>query len=135
MKELEQLHQFLESHKSANQQHPSDVISPFSNFFTFPQYSTSPTNTNTAAIDAAAERRSSIADVEVTVVESHANIKISTKRRPKQLLKIVAGFQSFFLTILHLNITTVDQSVLYSFSVKVCNYEVPILAFGIFKDC
>ncbi|KAL8472182.1 hypothetical protein ACS0TY_029409 [Phlomoides rotata] len=129
VKELEQLHQFLESHKLANQQDPNDVINhsnPFSNFFTFPQYSTSPTTT--AAVDAAAERRSSIADVEVTVVESHANIKISTTRRPKQLLKIVAGFQSFFLTILHLNITTVDQSVLYSFSVKVCNYEVPILA-------
>lgn len=117
MKELEQLHQFLEANNPANQQHPNHT--PFSNFFTFPQYSTCPSNTMSGGGEAAAERRSSIADIEVMMVESHANIKLSTKRRPKQLLKLVAGFQSIALTILHLNITTVDHSVLYSFSVKV----------------
>ncbi|XP_011100183.2 LOW QUALITY PROTEIN: transcription factor bHLH96-like [Sesamum indicum] len=111
VKELEQLLQFLEAHKPSNQQHPNAAHSSlFSNFFTFPQYS---------HVQAAAERLSSVADVEVMMVESHANIKILTKKRPRQLLKMVAGFQSICLTILHLNITTVDQSVLYSFSVKV----------------
>ncbi|KAK4430542.1 Transcription factor [Sesamum alatum] len=120
VKELEQLLQFLETHKSIDQQHqdaPStDVLS---NFFTFPQYSTRPSTNPSATADVAAERRSSMADIEATMVESHANIKVLTKRRPKQLLKMVAGLQSIGLTILHLNITTVDQSVLYSFSVKV----------------
>ncbi|XP_057783844.1 transcription factor bHLH94-like [Salvia miltiorrhiza] len=114
VKELEQLQQFLEAN---NQQQPNEKL--FSKFFTFPQYSTCPSTTTSAAVDAVAERRSSIADIEVMMVESHANIKLSTKRRPKQLLKLVAGFQSIGLTILHLNITTVDQSVLYSLSVKV----------------
>ncbi|KAG8383573.1 hypothetical protein BUALT_Bualt04G0027600 [Buddleja alternifolia] len=112
VKELEQLLQFLEANKPANQQTPNAI---FSNFFTFPQYSTSPST----AVDTAAERRSGIADIEVTMAESHANIKILSERRPKQLLRMVSGFQSMGLTILHLNITTVDQSVLYSFSVKV----------------
>ncbi|KAL0378970.1 UNVERIFIED_CONTAM: Transcription factor [Sesamum radiatum] len=116
VKELEQLLQFLEAHKPSNQQHPNAAHSSlFSNFFTFPQYSTCPST----AADSTAERLSGVADVEVMMVESHANIKILTKRRPRQLLKMVAGFQSICLTILHLNITTVDQSVLYSFSVKV----------------
>ncbi|KAL8047104.1 hypothetical protein ABFX02_08G217100 [Erythranthe guttata] len=129
VKELEQLLQFLEAQNPADQLQPprsgggaATYSGLFSNFFTFPQYSTSPS----VAVDAAAattaeERRSGVADIEVTVVESHANIKLLTKRRPKQLLKLVAGFQSVYLTILHLNITAaaVDESVLYSFSVKV----------------
>ncbi|KAH6822626.1 basic helix-loop-helix DNA-binding superfamily protein [Perilla frutescens var. hirtella] len=121
VKELEQLHQFLEAQNPTNRQQPNDKINsnPFSNFFTFPQYTTCPNNTMSSAVDVVAERRSSIADIEVMMVESHANIKLSTKRRSKQLLKLVAGFQSIGLTILHLNITTVDHSVLYSFSVKV----------------
>ncbi|KAL1569666.1 transcription factor bHLH96-like [Salvia divinorum] len=105
VKELEQLQQFLEANNHANK-------NLFSNFFTFPQYSTRPS----AAVE---QRQSRIADIEVMMVECHANIKVSTKRHPKQLLKLVTGFQSIGLTILHLNITTVDQSVLYSFSVKV----------------
>ncbi|KAL3818938.1 hypothetical protein ACJIZ3_004843 [Penstemon smallii] len=115
VKELEQLVQFLEAHNPTNQQHPNSN-NLFSNSFRLPQYSTCPV---TAALDAVAESQSDIADIEVTMVESHANIKVSSKKRPKQLLKMVAGFQSICLTILHLNITTVDQSVLYSFSVKV----------------
>ncbi|KAI3462101.1 hypothetical protein Pfo_018764 [Paulownia fortunei] len=124
VKELEQLLQFLEAHKSTDDQQQQNPTSSniFSNFFTFPQYSMRPSTNSPTATDAAAaaaERRSSIADIEVTMVESHANIKILSKRRPKQLLKMVAGFHSICLSILHLNITTVDQSVLYSFSVKV----------------
>ncbi|XP_042019411.1 transcription factor bHLH96-like isoform X2 [Salvia splendens] len=103
VKELEQLQQNLQANNPANQ-------NLFSNFFTFPQYSTRPS----AAVDAVA----GIADIEVTMVDCHANIKVSTKRHPKQLLKLVSTFQSVGLTILHLNITTVDQTVLYSFSVK-----------------
>ncbi|KAK4485914.1 hypothetical protein RD792_008565 [Penstemon davidsonii] len=122
VKELEQLLQFLEAHNPTNQQHHPNATNYsnhlFSNFFRLPQYSTCPV-TAAAAVDAVAERQSDIADIEVTMVESHANIKVSSKKRPKQLIKMVAGFQSICLTILHLNITTVDQSALYSFSVKV----------------
>ncbi|CAA0831188.1 Transcription factor bHLH96 [Striga hermonthica] len=106
VKELEQLLQFLEVNNPANQH-----SNAFSDFFTFPQYSQSP------AI--AAERRLGIADIEVAMAESHANIKILTKRRPKQLLKLVARFQSIGLTVLHLNITTLDHSIFYSFTVKI----------------
>ncbi|CAA0821008.1 Transcription factor bHLH96 [Striga hermonthica] len=120
-KELEQLLQFLEAHKLTGQ-HPRMVnaaSSMFSNFFTFPQYSMSQPSAAASAAEGAVEKRSGVADIEVSMVESHANVKILSRRRPKQLLKMVAGFQSLSLTILHLNITTVDQCMLYSFSVKV----------------
>lgn len=66
-----------------------------------------------------AEKRSAVGDVEVTMVETHANIKVLSRTRPKQLFKMVAWLHSVRLTILHLNVTTVDQMALYSFSAKV----------------
>jgi UTP:GlnB (protein PII) uridylyltransferase len=97
---------------------------PFSEFFTFPQYSTSSSHcdnsmamseTNTQV----SETQLAIADIEVTMVESHANLKIRSKRRPKLLLKVVSGLHGMRLTVLHLNVTTFDEVVLYSLSVKV----------------
>ncbi|KFK41642.1 hypothetical protein AALP_AA2G154300 [Arabis alpina] len=83
---------------------------PFSDFFAFPQYSSRPSSA------AAAE---GTAEIEVTMVESHASLRILVKRRPRQLLKLVASIQSLRLTLLHLNVTTRDNFVLYSISVKV----------------
>ncbi|KAL7205094.1 hypothetical protein ACSBR2_018086 [Camellia fascicularis] len=135
VKELEQKLQFLGGQKHMNlkfeagssSSSSSSSSSPFAEFFTFPQYSTSlgcSENSIMVTELACAENHSAIADIEVTMVESHANLKIRSKKRPKQLLKMVSGFQKLRLTILHLNVTTVDQVVLYSLSVKVeddCN--------------
>ncbi|KAA8530803.1 hypothetical protein F0562_005573 [Nyssa sinensis] len=121
VKDLEQLLQFLEANKQVNQPSHIGSFPLFANFFTFPQYSTRSTRHNDSAFahERMAEKQSAIADVEVNMVESHANIKVLSKRRPKQLLTMVAGLLSLRLTILHLNVTTVDHMVLRSFSVKV----------------
>ncbi|KAI3992964.1 hypothetical protein MKX01_009707 [Papaver californicum] len=107
---------------------------PFADFFTYPQYSSHASSNQSSNINSAPMAASNssdslsenhprygpIADIEVTMVESHANLKILTKRRPKQLSKMASGFQTLRLSILHLNVTTtVDQLVLYSLSVKV----------------
>lgn len=68
----------------------------------------------------AMERNKALADIEVTMVESHANLKLLVKKRPKQLLRIIVGLQNLRLSILHLNASSSDQTVLYSFSLKVC---------------
>lgn len=63
---------------------------------------------------------SAMADIEVAMVENHANMKIRTKSRPRQLVKLVHELQILRLTVLHLSVTTsLDQIVLYSLSVKV----------------
>lgn len=85
-------------------------LGQFSEFFVFPQYSSRPSSSSVAE---------GMAEIEVTMVESHANVKILAKKRPKQLLKLVASIQSLRLTVLHLNVTTRDDSVLYSISLKV----------------
>lgn len=117
VKELEQLLQSLKAQKRMTQNPEAGFSSPFADFFSFPQYTCSTNRSSTN--ETVAENHSAIADIEVTMVESHANIKILSKRRPKQLLKMAAGFQNLHLTILHLNVTTIHEMVLYSFSVKV----------------
>ncbi|KAL4355387.1 hypothetical protein GQ457_06G020550 [Hibiscus cannabinus] len=114
VKELEHRVQLLSAKKEVKERSVSDgsstTTSSFAEFFMFPQYSTRPDNNS---------NQSAVADIEVTMVESHANLKIRSKKSPEQLLKLVSGFNSMRLNILHLNVTTVEQTVLYSLSLKV----------------
>ncbi|KAK4273496.1 hypothetical protein QN277_021881 [Acacia crassicarpa] len=115
VKELEQRIQFLGGQKVTGAESQS---MPFSEFFMFPQYSTSSSGESSAAKVGEVSSEASIADIEVTVVESHANLKIRTRKRAKQLLKMVSALYSMRLTILHLNVTTTADIVLYCISVK-----------------
>lgn len=94
----------------------SSSPSPFAEFFKFPQYSTSLTRIvyNSTETDSTA-----LGDIEVSLVENQATLKISTKKQPKLLVKMVSGLTNLRLTVLHLNVTTVDQFALYSLTVKV----------------
>ncbi|KAJ6378083.1 hypothetical protein OIU78_028337 [Salix suchowensis] len=109
VKELEKLIQSLESHKQ---------IKKYSTASSRNEHSNNSSSSN-ESIFADQKRSITIADVEVTMIESHANLKIQSRKHPKQLSKMVAGLHSLALHILHLNVTTIDQMVLYSFSVKV----------------
>jgi hypothetical protein len=60
-----------------------------------------------------------VSDIEVTMVESHASLKMLSRQRPKQLLRVVAGLQGHRLTVLHLNVTRAGDMDLYSLSLKV----------------
>ncbi|KAM0831299.1 hypothetical protein ACQ4PT_065637 [Festuca glaucescens] len=127
VKELEQLLQSLEVQKSVKNRSGStdDGRSPFASFFTFPQYSTSCNSIDaTTASDGSSasnmvKSETAVADIEVTMVEGHASLKVLAPRRPKQLQKLIAGMQQLRIPPLHLNMTSVDAMVLYSFSLKV----------------
>ncbi|ESQ34547.1 hypothetical protein EUTSA_v10009836mg, partial [Eutrema salsugineum] len=115
VKELEHILQSLEPNTTTTTTHEantstSSLVGPFSDFFSFPQYSTKSSSVT--------ESSSSPAEIEVTMAEGHANIKIMVKKKPRQLLKLVASIQSLRLTLLHLNVTTLDNLILYSISVK-----------------
>ncbi|KAI3915617.1 hypothetical protein MKX01_015442 [Papaver californicum] len=68
-----------------------------------------------------AESKSCLADVEVKLLGIDAMVKILSRRRPGQLLKTIAALEDLELDILHTNVTTIEQTVLYSFNVKVVN--------------
>ncbi|KAE8657248.1 Transcription factor bHLH71 [Hibiscus syriacus] len=130
MKELEHLLQTLEAEKlrvlqqvrleAANEEETTNTNTkllsspPFSQFFMHPQYTWSQIPNRYTS-----KTKASTADIEVTLIETHANLRILSRRGPTQLSKLVAGFHSLYLSILHLNVTTMDPLVLYSISAKV----------------
>ncbi|TKY64160.1 Transcription factor bHLH70 [Spatholobus suberectus] len=66
-----------------------------------------------------AENKSEAADIKVTLIQTHVNLKIECQRRPGQLIKVIVALEDLRLTILHLNITSSETSVLYSLNLKV----------------
>lgn len=132
VKELEHLLQTLEAKKiqqsqetkrdsssGAGSSSPTELNStptPFSQFFAFPQYSFCSQMPNKYS---RSKSNGGDAEIEVTLIESHANIRVLCPRRPRQLSKLLSGFHSIYLTLLHLNVTTLDLLVLYSVSAKV----------------
>ncbi|WOH04536.1 hypothetical protein DCAR_0623945 [Daucus carota subsp. sativus] len=126
VKELEHQLQCLSVQNQHNQNFDAkDTSSPFAEFFAFPQYSTSASDREKSMITddnpwaKEGHSLSAMADIEVAMVENHANMKIRSKSRPRQLVKLVHELQILRLTILHLSVTSLDQIVLYSLSVKV----------------
>ncbi|KAF3320721.1 transcription factor bHLH96-like protein [Carex littledalei] len=126
VKELEQLLQSLEAKKRSKQPAKTETETvPFADFFSFPQYlcSLPPRSSSCGNFgsedNVGMERNKALADIEVTMVESHANLKLLVKKRPKQLLRIAVDLQNLRLSILHLNASSSDQMALYSFSLKV----------------
>ncbi|KAK9072131.1 hypothetical protein SSX86_008563 [Deinandra increscens subsp. villosa] len=119
VKELEQQLQTLEVQKRATINSYSPPPQPFGDFFAFPQYSSHRTSESANGSTTIAENHlPAMAEIEVTMVESQANIKVLSKKRHRQLLKVVAGLQYLWLSVLHLNVTTVEEMVLYTLSVK-----------------
>ncbi|OMO82363.1 hypothetical protein COLO4_23054 [Corchorus olitorius] len=65
-----------------------------------------------------AESKSAEIEVNVNVIHNHVNLKIQCPRRGGQLLQAIVTLESLRLTVLHLNITSSQASVLYSFNLK-----------------
>ncbi|KAG2251564.1 hypothetical protein Bca52824_081700 [Brassica carinata] len=65
-----------------------------------------------------AENKSCLADVDVKLLEFDAMIKKLSRRKPGQLIKTIASLEDLHLSILHTYMTTMEQTVLYSFNVK-----------------
>lgn len=141
VKELEQLLQSLQAqaqvqnrrkqYELEESQSPESAANPFNGFFLSPQYTSayssqqeeSKYDMDSSNLDQhnelTAASKSAIADVEVTVIETHASLKVLSLKRSGQLLKAISALENLDMTILHLNITTIDLSVLYSFNVKI----------------
>lgn len=122
VKELEHILQSLEAQKFLQLQESGEALdpvesTPFAQFFTFPQCISSQTPNKHYTCS---KTNGAIADIEVTLIETHANIRVLLRRRLRQLSKLIGGFQAVYMTILHLNVTTLEPMVLYSISTKVC---------------
>lgn len=65
------------------------------------------------------QNNSNVAKIEVIVIQNHVNLKIHCRRRPGQLLKAIVALEDIRLTFLHLNISSTQESVHYSFNLRV----------------
>ncbi|KAE9608900.1 putative transcription factor bHLH family [Lupinus albus] len=66
-----------------------------------------------------ANSKSPIADVEVKFSGPHLLLKTVSQRIPGQALKIMLALEEIALEILHVNISTADETMLNSFTIKV----------------
>ncbi|PSS35694.1 Transcription factor FAMA like [Actinidia chinensis var. chinensis] len=140
VRELEQLLQCLESQKrrrlygdppppmqpvvagdSSSLPIPQPLPQPFYSPVPIPNDQLRVLDFETGLREEMAESKSCLADVEVKMLGFDAMIKILSRRRPGQLIKAIAALEDLQLNILHTNITTIEQTVLYSFNVKVAS--------------
>lgn len=123
VKELEQILQSLQFQKIKREN--ADRTDPKNCLSILPPHQLSAPCNSKCVVDTSssqlreAEDKSSIADIEVTLIETHGSLKILSKKKHGQLLKIITALEGFHMTILHLNITSMDEAVLFSFNVKV----------------
>ncbi|KAJ7963410.1 transcription factor bHLH67-like [Quillaja saponaria] len=118
LKELEQLLQSLEAQKRMRKNEevgPNQLFKPLTPHFEIGSSMEEPN----CGEQLKAENKSDAADIEVTVIESHVNLKVQCQRKHGQLLKAIVALEDLRLTVLHLNITSTQASVLYSFNLKI----------------
>ena len=62
---------------------------------------------------------SPVADVEAKISGSNVVLKVISRRVAGQIVKIISVLERLSLEVLHLNITSMEDTVLYSFVIKV----------------
>ncbi|GAB2266502.1 hypothetical protein Dimus_001505 [Dionaea muscipula] len=133
IKELHQVLQSLESQKRRKSLSPSPTPSPKP-----PQQSPHQPNHDRPSLlfDHGAKElvaccNSPVADVEAKISGSNVILRTVSKRIPGQLLKIIFLLEKLSFEILHLNVSSMEDTVLYSFVIKIgleCQLSVEELA-------
>ncbi|OMO85364.1 hypothetical protein COLO4_21652 [Corchorus olitorius] len=126
IKELHQVLQALESKKqrktslspSPSTPSPRPLLQQLPNS-SQPDHIHSPFGVDTSVGEVAACCNSSLADVEARISGPNVILKTISKRIPGQILKIIAVLEKFSFEILHLNISSMEDTVLYSFVIKI----------------
>ncbi|XP_038682191.1 transcription factor bHLH67 [Tripterygium wilfordii] len=120
VKELEQLLQSLEAQKRMRKTEPTTGSGISSNGLSaFPPPQNCQTIPENPGSEGAKEETKDTAQISVTVIQSHVNLKIESPRRPGQLLKVIVALEDLRLTVLHLNITSSQYTIFYSFNLKI----------------
>ncbi|XP_031477581.1 transcription factor MUTE isoform X2 [Nymphaea colorata] len=74
---------------------------------------------------------SSLADVEAKLSGSNVLLRTISRRIPGQVVRIISALERLSFEVLHLNISSMDDTVLYSFTIKIgleCQLSVEELA-------
>ncbi|KAJ4795347.1 basic helix-loop-helix (bHLH) DNA-binding superfamily protein [Rhynchospora pubera] len=123
IKEMQLVLQSLEAKKKRKSLSPSPTPSPRSLF----QFNPSPPNSNSPLESDSSQTvkelgaccNSPVADVEAKFSGSNVILRTLSKRIPGQVVKIVSALERLDFEILHLNISSMEDTVLYSFVIKI----------------
>ncbi|KAI3696354.1 hypothetical protein L1987_79368 [Smallanthus sonchifolius] len=80
---------------------------------------------------------SPVADVEAKISGSNVVLRTVSRRIPGQVVKIITLLENLSLEILHLNISSMEDTILYSFVIKIgleCQLSVEELAIEVQKS-
>ncbi|XP_068661151.1 transcription factor MUTE [Aristolochia californica] len=111
IKELHLILESLESKKKRKSPSPSPKalqLTPLDHTFNFEN-----------STELGASCNSSIADVEAKVSGSNVILRTISRRVPGLLVKIIQVLETHSFEITHLNISSMDETVLYSFVIKI----------------
>ncbi|XP_050220123.1 transcription factor MUTE [Mercurialis annua] len=135
IKELHQVLQALESKKRRKSLSPSPGPSPSPRPLQLitlqPDHQNNSHGQENAVKELTACCNSSVADVEAKLSGSNVILKVVSKRIAGQIVKIINVLERLCFEVLHLNISSMDDTVLYSFVVKIgleCQLSVEELA-------
>ncbi|XP_054785783.1 transcription factor MUTE-like [Prosopis cineraria] len=121
---IKELHQVLEVLESKKRRRKSVSPSPLS-----------PSSASSLKEDVgAASCNSSVADVQVKISGSNVILKVISHRIPGQVSKIITVLERLSFQVLHLNISSMEDTVLYHFVVKIgleCQLSLEELAVGV----
>ncbi|XP_068665765.1 transcription factor SPEECHLESS-like [Aristolochia californica] len=78
-----------------------------------------PSPFDTTVMELAANSKSPVAEVEVKFSGANVLLKTVSQKIPGQVSKIIASLEGLALEILHLSISTVDDAMLNSFTIKI----------------
>lgn len=120
----------MESQKRRKSLSPSPNPSPKTLQPTFHQFdiSSGGIETNNTFKELGASCNSSVADVEVKISGPNVILRVISQRIPGQVSRIITVLESFSFEVLHLNISSMEETVLYQFVVKV-NHTTTIMHF------
>lgn len=117
---MHQVHQALESQKRRKSLSPSRGPSPRTLMKPkLHQFDISSGIGTNAFKELGASCNSSIADVEVKISGPNVILKVISHRIPGQVAKVITVLESLSFEVLHLNISSMEETVLYQFVVKV----------------
>ncbi|KAH6755560.1 basic helix-loop-helix DNA-binding superfamily protein [Perilla frutescens var. hirtella] len=130
IKELHQVVQSLEAKKRRKSLSPSPGPSPRQIQTPFAMIHDNNINLKEVELGAAC-CNSPIADVEAKISGSNVLLKTMSRRIPGQIVRIIGVLERLSFDILHLNISSMEDTVLYSFVIKIgleCQVSVEELA-------
>ncbi|XP_004486145.1 transcription factor MUTE [Cicer arietinum] len=118
--ELHQVLQSLESQKRRKSLSPSPGPSPRTLQPTLHQFDISSGGIDTNAFkELGASCNSSIADVEVKISGPNVILRVISHRIQGQVSRIITILENLSFEVLHLNISSMEETVLYQFVVKI----------------